>query len=48
MHQLTNYKAIKNKSNKTGQYRTQNLYQTYTAQCKLCTLNSEYKRDMMI
>ena len=28
---ITNYKAIKNKSNKTRQYRTQNLHKTYTA-----------------
>ena len=26
-----NYKAIKNKSNKTRQHRTQNLHKTYTA-----------------
>ena len=28
---LTNYKAIKNKSNKARKYRTQNLHNTYTA-----------------
>ena len=31
IHPLTNYKAIKNKSNKTRQHRTQNLHKTYTA-----------------
>ena len=31
IHPLTNYKAIKTKSNKTGQHRTQNLYKAYTA-----------------
>ena len=28
---LTNYKAIKNESNKTRQHRTQNFHKTYTA-----------------
>ena len=31
MHPLTNYNAIKNKSNKTIQHRTQKLHKTYTA-----------------
>ena len=30
IHPLTNYKAIKNKSNRTRQHRTQNLHKTYT------------------
>ena len=30
IYPLTNYKAIKNKSNKTRKYRTQNLHNTYT------------------
>ena len=30
-HPLTNYKVIKNKSNKKRKHRTQNLHKTYTA-----------------